>query len=417
MDREEALKIVRDLYEKSLFLKKDKEAVATLIPELKESEDERIRKWILDGLDFYSDAIDAPEDHKKAIAYLEKQKDEAQKQFNLGVQAGREEVMYEMEKEQDKCPEYCVRSHCIGCSIYEKQKEQKSIEDVVKDITKDKETTTKFLKSAGIVNDNGELSEMYRSDQKPIISAEESLGISQEEYNTIVDECIYGENEEQKPAECIEDSVKFDEGFKTGREVGFREGVESVKPAEWSEEDENCRHDILLSLEALCSSASSTDTYIVYKHLIDWLKSLSERFNLQPKQEWSEEEQQTISFAVDWLTKMLERTNVPEAKRDIESVILGLKSLRPQPKEESNEEKIMNFFDAIGDCGFTQADILKLKSIWKECELPSPQSHWKPSEEQMNHLGYAYTQLKLQKCYAPHVYETLGSLYDDLKKL
>ena len=29
------------------------------------------------------------------------------------------------EKEQDKCPEYCVRSHCIGCSIYEKQKEDK----------------------------------------------------------------------------------------------------------------------------------------------------------------------------------------------------------------------------------------------------------------------------------------------------
>ena len=46
-----------------------------------------------------------------------------------------------------------------------------------------------------------------------------------------------------------------------------------------------------------------------------------------------------------------------------------------------------------------------------------PQPHWKPSKEQMDHLAYAYTQLKLQKCYAPHVYESLGSLYDDLKKL
>lgn len=42
---------------------------------------------------------------------------------------------------------------------------------------------------------------------------------------------------EQKPEECIPDSVKFDEGFKTGREIGFCEGVESVKPVEWSEED------------------------------------------------------------------------------------------------------------------------------------------------------------------------------------
>jgi hypothetical protein len=29
------------------------------------------------------------------------------------------------QKEQDKCPEYCVRSRCIGCSIYEKRKEDK----------------------------------------------------------------------------------------------------------------------------------------------------------------------------------------------------------------------------------------------------------------------------------------------------
>jgi hypothetical protein len=40
-----------------------------------------------------------------------------------------------------------------------------------------------------------------QKEQKPIISAEESLGISQEEYSEIVDECIYGEQKAQKPAE------------------------------------------------------------------------------------------------------------------------------------------------------------------------------------------------------------------------
>lgn len=48
----------------------------------------------------------------------------------------------------------------------ERQKEQKSIEDVIKNITKNKEAATKFLKSAGIMDDNGELAEMYRSEQK-----------------------------------------------------------------------------------------------------------------------------------------------------------------------------------------------------------------------------------------------------------
>ncbi len=53
---------------------------------------------------------------------------------------------------------------------------------------------------------------------------------------------------EQKPAECIEDSVKFEEGFKAGRESGLRDGQKYVlnnldsyglcKPAEWSEEDD-----------------------------------------------------------------------------------------------------------------------------------------------------------------------------------
>jgi len=38
------------------------------------------------------------------------------------------EIPSEKQKEQDKCPEFCVRSHCIGCSIYEKQKEQKPVD-------------------------------------------------------------------------------------------------------------------------------------------------------------------------------------------------------------------------------------------------------------------------------------------------
>jgi len=54
---------------------------------------------------------------------------------------------------------------------------------------------------------------------------------------------------EQKSAKCIEDSIEFKEGFKTGRETGLRDGQKYVldnledyglcKSAEWSEEDED----------------------------------------------------------------------------------------------------------------------------------------------------------------------------------
>ena len=46
MKREEAIKIVRNIYQTDA----EKEALATLIPELAESEDEMSRKWILEYL-------------------------------------------------------------------------------------------------------------------------------------------------------------------------------------------------------------------------------------------------------------------------------------------------------------------------------------------------------------------------------
>ena len=59
----------------------------------------------------------------------------------------------------------------------------------------------------------------------------------------------------EKPAECIEDSIEFEEGFKTGRETGLRDGQKYVldnlesyglcKSAEWSEEDERKLQDCI----------------------------------------------------------------------------------------------------------------------------------------------------------------------------
>lgn len=79
MNREEAIEIVRKLYYDSLFLKKDKEAIETLIPELKESKDERIRKDIIRYLKYSGIKPDRPiNPHvrttmKDALAWLEKQ--------------------------------------------------------------------------------------------------------------------------------------------------------------------------------------------------------------------------------------------------------------------------------------------------------------------------------------------------------
>ena len=57
------------------------------------------------------------------------------------------------------------------------RKAERSIEEVAKELTKDKETATKFLKSAGIMDDNGELAEMYRSEQGSAEWCKEDEGI------------------------------------------------------------------------------------------------------------------------------------------------------------------------------------------------------------------------------------------------
>ena len=82
MDREEALKIVRENYphfgttEPWLDLEK---ALATLIPELTESEDERIRKEIIHFLLYDAGIMINEETEHRWVSWLEKQKQQPTK--------------------------------------------------------------------------------------------------------------------------------------------------------------------------------------------------------------------------------------------------------------------------------------------------------------------------------------------------
>ncbi len=95
------------------------EDVERYFPELKESEDEKIRKCLLSHFSRY----------------------QQQEVFLNDITMGN------------------------IVSWLEKQGEQKSIEDIAKEVTKDKESAIKFLKSAGIMDSNGELAKEYRDEQ------------------------------------------------------------------------------------------------------------------------------------------------------------------------------------------------------------------------------------------------------------
>ena len=144
------------------------------------------------------------------------------------------------------------------------------------------------------------------------------------------------------------------------------EYMKPSKPAEWSEEDKYILKNIH---DFIKENTINPNRVNCAGECLNWLISLPERFNLQPKAEWGEVDKLTldsiISIVEDWESK------------------------------QSEEEK--EYY------GATQ------KSNWLKSLRPS----WKPSEEQMDALADA----TMRDVFPNGNREHLESLYNDLKKL
>ena len=121
-----------------------------------------------------------------------------------------------------------------------------------------------------------------------------------------------------------------------------------------------------------------------YKKYENFLNSLPERFNLQPKQEWSEEDERIRKFLVKYF----------EFYQSHPALTLDVNIW--QGEKVSN---ILAYFE-------------RLKSL-------RPQPHWKPSEEQIQALTVAIDEAA--RCEEPYwrdsLHDVLLSLHTDLKKL
>ena len=123
---DEALEIINDYYQKIRYsslssASNDREVLEKAFPVLKENEDKEIRKWLI-------------------------------------------EVVEEVRKANPTNAEHngmCSEAH----AWLEKQREKKSLNDIAKEVIKDKDTAISFLKSCGIMNENGELADEYKIEQ------------------------------------------------------------------------------------------------------------------------------------------------------------------------------------------------------------------------------------------------------------
>ena len=366
MKRDEAIKVASEMYG---WLKTDreKEALESLIPELKETENERIRNRIRLCLDecVHSDIIRDYE-RDECLDYIEKLKgetlrdfiddfpysDEQKEQkdnkfaprvlqcsaawFEDGDEKQEEQSITanDLDKEIKRFFDDCIDVHeaklygsiserVIPVDCYEitarhfakwgeRQKEKKPIRDIVSGDAIES-CMLRYLQSAANRKDDIEIIEDTKAYKSELIS------IIEKEWKPA--------DEQFPPLEGL-DKIKakyYDYGFKNG----FDEGVESVKSTEWSEEDKQ--------------NLSVCLTYIKDTQLRDWLIGV---FHKSSK--WSEEDEENFK----WFDKFFRAESVIAGGRDIpQDKYLWFKSLpkrfSPQPNlevEGDNETEIQKAY-------------------------------------------------------------------------
>jgi len=214
------------------------------------------------------------------------------------------------------------------------------------------------------------------------------------------------------------------------------------QPTEWSEEDETFVKDAIEAVENYYSKGCGQE------ELVTWLKSLPERFNLQPKQEWSEGTKKALDEISDYL-----KYKGREEDADF------IRHLRPQPKAEWTIKDakpgdilttgtVTFIFKSVDKDGFVSmycsyavsttgtnlnlsdtatvdskyvhpASIEQRREFLEELlRHVSSQPHWKPSEEQMEALRKVTYKMG-NSCFGKDGAndKNLHSLYVALKKL
>ena len=247
--------------------------------------------------------------------------------------------------------------------------------------------------------------------------------------------------EKQKEQEHICDSAQYEDGFKTGLEIGLRKQKEQ-KPIQTENEREYVKTLKGLVSDFIRNSGGGIVDTAYYQQIYDWL---DRRHVEQKPAEWSEEDEeriQSILFSIGYCKD--EYPNKKDYSKDID----WLKSLRPQPKkglhpgsirkvdnpmkwmeedEKEREQKLVAWSEEdermLSRCvksiesskQFADSDTFKKAKDNEIDWLKHLRPSWKPSEEQMNALNFAITHFVHYTNYKNLT--ELRELYDDLLKL
>lgn len=266
----------------------------TIFPELRESEEGRIRKEIIEFIQWSEDRGMTRHDFHQAkrpsewIAYLKKQKE----------QDGEDEedndfIIYHPLKNGKG--EY----ECIPYSFY------------------------------------GSLTSF--SEDKDLLDFLRTCFYTEEECNVWIEQQKEDEGYEAIP---VESTLEYKLGFKTGKEsekqkeqkplsteetelnsIAFLEqlGYTCIPPGtkqEWTEEDKDNLNNIIWLCENCEKGIETTWTPSQATQIKNLIKSLLERFNLQPKQEWSEEDEKLFELLHQCVCRCINDDRLEYAERE-----------------------------------------------------------------------------------------------------
>ena len=297
---DEALEKTR-IYRDNARIAEDYVAVAryeNIFPQLLESEDERIRKGLIEVVSDIAGGWPF-EEHKitknEALSYLKKQKEFFEHGYGLYYYHNGGFTY--------------INSPAIEG---EKQKEQKP---------------TSF-------------NEPYNPDDYEVVMEGNATSLKKKEKKPADDKAFeewidgwWKHNKVNNPDSYDKgDEIQFDEkGFKNFCR-GVRNMYANQESAEWSEEDDWKRKELIQYLE------EKGDYRTVW---MTWLKSLQERFSLEPKQEWSEADEKHINNILDIIDCWKATTHfVSYQGGTIDADIKWLKSLRPQLHWKFSKEQM-----------------------------------------------------------------------------
>ncbi len=381
MTREEAIKILQDVRDPRI-----REAICTLHPELRESEDERIRREIIDFIQWAEDRGMTRHDYHQAkrpavwIAYLEKRKNlfkggvgyyfyDGNITHFIGAPAMEELIPVE---------ETCKESLHISETCKEKPNsftdEDERIRSVILKLVLGMRDEI-FTTADKLVTKPKVLAWLKKQkEQKPEERFEEAREKYQVKWKLPEDfeEAVYKVANFISPFDSQDELRRVSHRFAEQlMSLAKKELVEKL--AKWSEEDERIMQSIIKDIEWDRNYISATTGKVSekYNEQLAWFKSLPERFNLQPKQEWDTHDKAMVTCIVCCLDGKF----VTEAARK-------------QALEWFNKHR---------------RDFLNSSS-------------WKPSEEQMGALNYAYCELFKRGDVGHNILGSLQKLIDQLRE-